>query len=57
MARRVNGLSQLEGPVRESFMEVLLSELLVLIRCRGNSEGMNQYARTLTWCLILLQVD
>ena len=34
-----------------------LSELLVLTRCRGNSKGMNQWGRTLTWCLILLQVD
>ena len=34
-----------------------LSELLVQTRCRGNSEGMNQWGRTLTWCLILLQVD
>ena len=34
-----------------------LSELLVPIRCRGNSKGMNQWGRTLTWCLILLQVD
>ena len=34
-----------------------LSELLVLTRCRGNSKGMNQWGRTLTWRLILLQVD
>ena len=34
-----------------------LLELLVLIRCRENSKGMNQWGRTLTWCLILLQVD
>ena len=34
-----------------------LSELLVPTRCRGNSKGMNQWGRILTWCLILLQVD
>ena len=34
-----------------------LSELPVLTRCRGNSKGMNQWGRILTWCLILLQVD
>ena len=34
-----------------------LLELLVLTRCRGNSKGINQWGRTLTWCLILLQVD
>ena len=34
-----------------------LLELLVLTRCKGNSKEMNQWGRTLTWCLILLQVD
>ena len=34
-----------------------LLELLVPTRCRGNSKGMNQWGRILTWCLILLQID
>ena len=42
---------------KEMVKMTCLSELLVLIRCRDNSEGMNQWGGTLTWCLILLQVD
>ena len=38
-------------------VHLIILELLFLIRCRGNSERMNQWGRTLTWCLILLQAD
>ena len=44
-------------PNDDNVEPMLLLELLVPTRCRDNSEGMNQWGRTLTWCLILLQVD
>ena len=43
--------------ITKSCVTMPVSELLVPTRRRGNSEGMNQWGRTLTWCLILLQVD